>query len=427
MANENNNGSDVLASCRAKSFEQVKNIMRAAYFAVTPAPGDEVVWGLTVCWRGGSGVGKSSVGKSFGRALGVHCEVLSPALQGEGRFGCIPFVSDAKKLYYPSYEFLDLFGAECASRVGLVVVDEITSTPPALEPYALGLVLERMLGDTYLGRRVRTTAMCNPPSLAANGRELSLPTCARMGWIEWPTPKAREFNARPRFGVVAKAIFDEIDVDAEEARVLKAWPKAYAKADGLVTAFMRRFGDEPINPADVSKTHLYAEPDPNLPQVTPAWPNPRTWDMAASALASADVQGLDVDTTDLFAQAFVGPAAYAKFATFRDQADMPDPEEVVDGEVEFKWDSRRLDRSDAVLKACVNFTINDTAHPERKNARADRIAAWLGSVQEKDVAVPALQQLVKANLHLTPAMLKVLRAFKPALDAAGVKMGDVIS
>jgi hypothetical protein len=300
---------------------------------------------------------------------------------------------------------------------GICVVDEITSTPVALEPYCLGLVLDRMLGDTYLGPRVRTFAACNPSHMAANGRDLSLPMNSRMGWIDWPSAKAGEFANRPK-ATVKRVEAEPMNVEAEEARVVAAWPKAYSVEDALVQAFLKRFESE----------WLYREPDVNQPQVTPAWPCPRTWDFAISARASARIQNADRDTMDLVTQAFVGPAAFEALSVFIDQMDMGDPEDYVDGKIPFTWDPRRIDRGAATISACVSFTINDGASDQaKKQARADRIAGWLDNVPEKDVTVPAIQLLVKNNLHLSKTVIGLLRRYKSALVAAGLKAGDVLT
>jgi hypothetical protein len=421
MSNAATNGSktDILAPVRAKNLAQVGEILQAAFFAIMPVVSDEVVWGLPLNFRGGSGVGKSSVFKQFAKSFGVECIVLSPALKGEGQFGCVPWVKDGK-IVYPSPEFVSLL-----QPVGMVLVDEITSTPVALEPYCLGLLLDRMLGDTYLGARCRTFAACNPPHMAANGRELSLPTNARMGWIEWPRPSAAEFNGRPRWGTVARPVIDEINIETEEKRVLAEWPKAYAQADGIMSAWVRRFGDSVVGD-DPTKTFLYCEPDPTEPQLLPAWANPRTLDFATCALASAVVQGVSEDSRDLFVQSFMGTTAFASFDTFRRANDIGDPEDYLDGKLELEWDSARIDLSAARLMSCVNFLLNDPKGVDKRQTRANRVAVWLGKIREKDIAVPALQQLVKVNLHLSKPMMKVLGQFKGSLIAAGIKPGEIL-
>jgi hypothetical protein len=408
------NAPDTLAALRAKSLVQIDAVLRVGFFAIAPgalSPDPATVqWGIPFNFRGGAGVGKSSVLKAFGMKWDVHCEVLSPALQGEGKFGAIPVYQDGHITYPPQQV------ASLVRPAGMIVVDEITSTPVALEPYCLGLVLDRKLGDTYLGDRVRTFAACNPSHMAANGRDLSLPMNARMGWVEWPTPTPGEFANRPKATVRREEVVAN-SIESEEARVLAAWPKAYAVEDALVQAFLKRFPE-----------WLYKEPDVNQPQVSPAWPCPRTWDFAVSARASGRCQSADRDTMDLVTQAFVGPAAFEALSVFVDQMDMGDPEEYVDGKIEFKWDSRRIDRGAATVGACVAFTINDqAANAATKQARADRIAGWLDNVPEKDVTVPAIQALVKANLHLSKVMIKLLTKYKPALVAAGLKAGDVLS
>ena len=129
---KDNNAVDTLAALRAKSLVQIDQVLRIGFYAIAPgALGEdscEVSWGIPFCFRGGAGMGKSSIFRQFGKAWGVHSAVLSPSLKGEGMFGCIPVFQDGCITYPPQQV------ASLLRPCGICVVDEITSTPVALEP-----------------------------------------------------------------------------------------------------------------------------------------------------------------------------------------------------------------------------------------------------------------------------------------------------
>jgi hypothetical protein len=74
-------------------------------------------------------------------------ELLSPGERGEGAFGVTPIPGIGQTggmvLSYPMPDWTEKF----ADGVGIVFVDEISSSPPSIQPYLLGLLQERRIGS----------------------------------------------------------------------------------------------------------------------------------------------------------------------------------------------------------------------------------------------------------------------------------------
>lgn len=369
-------------------------ILHAALF--TPS---SYGWGLPLLVEDQPGVGKTSVIETYAARCGFLCEVLSPGERGEGAFGAVP-VPVKGALTYPMPEWAVEMNDAGA---GVVLVDEVTSAGPALQAPCLGLVGSKRIGGGRLAPRVRVIGACNPPDVAAHGHDLAPPLANRFGHLEWGAPSVDE-HAAYMLGQGVEA--SRIDAVAEEARVMAAWPEAYAKAAGLETAFLRAM--------------------PHLKNVFPkdgnagrAWPSDRTWEYATRALAASFVHGLSPQDTDAYVSAFIGSAAFNAFAAFIESADLPDPAALLDGKIKFSHNPERLDRSAAVIGACTALVVPAAA--ANRMPRAEALWKLLGQVGDAhlDLIIPPIQaMLTTGDLHTIPAGVPVLAKVQPTIAAA---------
>jgi MoxR-like ATPase len=88
---------------------------------------------------------------------------------GEGAFGVIPVPDKSGVIKYPPPEWT-LAHDEAG---GVVFIDEMSSTPPALQPPLLGLLFARRIGGKTLSARTRVIGAANPPEVAAGGFDLA--------------------------------------------------------------------------------------------------------------------------------------------------------------------------------------------------------------------------------------------------------------
>ncbi len=370
-------------------------------------------WGLPILCEGQPGVAKTAAIEALAAKHGLPCMTLSPAEHGDGAFGVVP-VPEGGVLTFPRPEWTTLFDA---TGCGLVFVDEITSAPTQLQAAIMGLVLARRIGGYRLPRRVRVIGACNPPELAAGGFDLPAPLANRFGHIQWepPTVEAHtdfQLNAyanSPHFADPKEAA-EPADPSFLEREVLRTWGEAWAWASGIQTAFLARFPE--------MKNRCPKAGDPNSSK---PWSSDRTWHFATAALASSKVHDLSEVDRDDFVSAFIGTAVYEQFVAFIAESDLPAPADVLDGRVTFQHKSSRLDRTAAVLNACVALVAPTTA-PKRGD-RVEALWALMGEVgkgSSLDIIVPATERLINLSLHGSKAAQPVMAKVYPLLKAAGV-------
>lgn len=383
----------------------MQEILRAAFFTPTASG-----WGLPLAFEAGPGTAKSDIIEAIAAMCNMACLVLSPGERGEGAFGVVAVPIDGY-LTYPAPDWVKIFEKD---KRGVCFLDELTTAAPAIQPPILGLALKKRIGASQLPPGVRMVAAYNAPEDAAAGYDLPKPTANRFGhikwdagdvddWIDWLTTDD-EFSSKPK---------SDFSPEAEERRVLTLWPEAYAKAKGVVSAFMKKRPEL-----------LHKEPLANSPQASRAWPSRRTWTLFTRAYATAGIHDLSEVDRDILLEAFVGNAAAGEFLTFINTEDLPDPVAVLDGNEEFKHDVRRLDRTYAVLNACVALVVSPKA--DKRKARVAKL--WdilLGVVDKggKDIAYGPARRLAQARLLGAPSCKPVLRKLNAVMEAAGIQGG----
>lgn len=258
--------------------------------------------------------------------------------------------------------------------------------PPAIQPAILGLVQARRIGGAYLGPGVRVLGAANPPEIAAGGWDLAPPVANRFAHFQWDCPTVEEWSEW-LFSASDQAVKTE-SASAEEERVLCAWGTPWATARGYVAGFLRRRPE-----------FMHKRPAVGDPAASRAWPSPRTWSYAARAIASGIVHDLSATDAEAYVRACVGDGAGNEFATWRREADLPDPLDVLDRKVTFKHEPTRLDRTLAILSSCTAIVAPTGA--DRRSDRAKVLWEILDAVSRdaKDIAVVAAKQLVAAKLQ----------------------------
>lgn len=387
--------------------DEMKRMLKTCLFT----PGSKG-WGLPLVFWGSPGVAKSDIIEQVTREWGMHLEVLSPGERGEGAFGVVPVPvqkSDGRMvLSYPAPDFIDLFEEDGR---GVLFVDELNTAPNAVRPALLGLVHARRLGSTHLGMGVRVLAAGNPEGHGGTGADLPKPNANRLGHVEWDAPDATAWT-QWLIGLDAKAmgvvVSEKKDAKKEEKRVLALWDEEHAKVKGLLAGFIRRRPEQ-----------LHVEPADESPQASRAWQSRRSWDNASRAIAGAAIHGLsEVEENELIS-AFVGAGGAKELFTYRKEADLPDPVDVLEGKVKFKVDDERLDRTMAVLSACAAIVCNTACH--NRDDRVEAMWGLLGGLTDemKDIALVSADPLIQRDVGTnTKTAIRVLAKMHPLVQAA---------
>jgi hypothetical protein len=400
------------------SMTNIRRIIHAALFTPTSHG-----WGLPILFWGKPGAGKTSVLRSitgeygwlpFGNGL----EILSPGERGEGAFGVTPMPDADGYISYPAPRWVQPFET---SGEGVVVVDELTTAPPAIQAPMLGLLLDKRIGGAQLPPRVRLIGAANEVADAAGGWDLAPPTANRMGHLPWELPNESEWTEWLMSSVDEVAPLKEPAINLEK-RVMNSWSPAWAKARGIVAGFVR------ANPAA-----LHRQPAHGSPESSKAWPSHRSWESATRALASAQVHNMSEADGDLFAAAFIGTGTLGELVTYRAQADLPDPSDVLDGKVTFKPDFKRLDRTFAVLgstASLISSGISEAggATKAKKDTklmkRFDMLLKLLASTSEGavDLCWGPAKMIAKSGMHdASDDTKKLMRRLLPMINAVDGK------
>ncbi len=330
---------------------------------------------------GDFGVGKTSRIVQLAHSLGMDVEILRPAERGEGALGVVPVPSeDRKVLNYP----LPDWAARLASgeRQGLLFLDEVSSTPPALQPAIMGLLLDGVIAGQRLPASVKRVAAANPVDQAAGGWDLAPALANRVVHLHWGCPSPSEWG--------------------DWLMSLPGESSSWAKARSLAAAFVRAHPQ--CLHEDVAKV---------LGRTPPAYATPRTWETATRLLAAC----METSQMALYpglAQGALGPAvalegaegdpAGAWLVWLKDN-DLPDPETLLKDPDQFEHDPRRPDRTYATLLAVAEAGLATTNG--RRLSEATRSTRWnqawevmkrgLDADIGKDVVLLPCRRLVNAK------------------------------
>jgi hypothetical protein len=380
------------------------DILRATIFT----PGVKGRWGLPLALVGDPGIGKTYNIRDLAASFSLDYEELSPGARGEGAFGVIPFPKDNTITYLPPD-----WALRVNDKAAIVFVDELTTAPPAVQPALLGLIQFGIIGSFTLGSRVRILGAYNPPEIAAAGYELPATVANRMGHIGWNRPSVGDWVDYLSNSNTPQTA-EPVSAESEEKRVLSVWGNCYSRAVGEYAGFIYRMPE-----------FLHKMPKREDPQISRAWPSPRSNELAIRALAGSYVHNLAESDRDEFMAAFVGDAAIIEFAAWKKNADLPLPLDLLTGKVTFVHNSKRLDRTVASLSACT-VLLSDTKLDGR-NDKCEVLWDILKEVSEAgatDLAISTARFLCRKSALLpSPKTIAsgraVLKKIEPLLTASG--------
>jgi len=382
--------------------------------AMTFTPGLNGRWGIPMLFESEPGMAKTSILNTL-RDDGLAVVTILGSVRDPSDIGGLPVEVNGVIHRCP-----DTWVAEVTkAKRAVVFFDELNTSMPAVMNAMLRVINEGVVGDDTLPPTVRFVAAQNPVEQTAGGYDLAPPMANRFCHVAWQAPTHADWSSwmlgsdDAAFG--ADAGNPNADVDGEtaealEAKVLKAWPRAWSRARGTIAAFI---GARP--------ELLHKMPKVDDPNASKAWPSRRTWEMAARVLAGADVHKLSEADTNLLVAGCVGVAASAEFSAWRAAQDLPDAAAVLDGEVSFGHDPRRLDRTAAVLNACAALVTDRGC--DKREARITMLWTMLGALVDHaaDLTVPAARVLIKAGLGGNAAARPTLAKLEPLLRAAGIR------
>lgn len=377
------------------------NIIRAALFT----PGLNHRWGLPLILRGEPGTAKTARAAQIAQAAGLQFVSFIASIREPSDIMGLPVITDQDVSFKPGK-----WATGFNDGRGVILFDEINTAPPAVQAALLRVILEGVAGDIKLPNGVRFIAAMNSTDDAAGGWDLAMPLANRFGHMEWNGGSEKEWADYMMSAGNGNEVQATTDPKAEEARVTKEWAGKYAEAAGLVTAYILR------NPSE-----LHRKPQAGSPQASGSWSSRRTWEMAIRARAGARIHGLSEAEEDEFLSSFIGSSAARQFRAWARSMDLPDPEKLLDGKIQFDPDPDRLDRTLAVFNSCTALVSPTSA--EKRVERAEALWKMMARcLDNKDIIVPAARKLCDKKVALArgAAADKVLIAVNPVLKASGI-------
>ena len=334
------------------------------------------------------GMGKSSLVRGLARAEAVPCETVLGSIREPADVAGLPVVTQSGVVLSPPAWATRLADA----GAGYLFLDELTTCPPAVQAAMLAVALDRVVGDLLLPDGVRVVAGANPPDRAADGWELSPPLANRFCHVQF-APSVDEWLDGMTVGWSAPPA----------SRAVTADPSRQAAVTAAVTGFVR-----------TKPEHLHAFPATSDTTGGP-WPSRRVWAMLAAALAH--VRDDDHAARQAVVFGLVGEGVGVEFLTWCEQADLPDPADVIADPSIVNW-SDRPDRIWAVLSGVVGWaTAQNTATAWRSAWGPLLAAAEHGA---PDVAAAAARPLGRSRPATATVPAAVRTHFAPVLAAAGL-------
>jgi hypothetical protein len=272
---------------------------------------------------GEPGVGKTTQLEAMFTDAGYVVRVVTGNVRMPEDFGGLPRITEHGVELMPPKFAVELSEA----HKGVLVLDELTTSTPAVQAAMLRLVTERHAGDYRLGSNVRIFAIANPPEQAASGWHLAAPLANR---------------------------FCHIDVGVNAERWIDGMLTGWSVPPVTVKRGSGALGGHTVAGYIQARRGVLA---PGLQGMTPAetgkaWPSPRTWDMLGRILpycATLEIQMLA-------ACGCIGDAHAQEFLTWVRHADLPDPADVIANPKSFQWKDARADRVFALLGSIVAYT-----------------------------------------------------------------------
>jgi MoxR-like ATPase len=346
----------------------------------------------TLLW-GGPGTGKSSMVRALCERADVPCEIVIASIREPSDFAGLPVVdamSGTVRFAPPRWaERLAVAGR------GLLFLDEITTAPPAVQAALLRVVLERTVGDLVLPPDVVVVAAGNPIDQAADGWDLAAPLANRFCHLDWEVD-GRTWAAGVLGGFPTTVVpqLDPVEL-AEAALAARALVGAFVTARPALLLAVPRQEDAAGR----------------------AWPSPRTWELAATAIAAARCARAGDEVEAILVAGCVGPAAALELTGWRADLSLPDPEAILADPMAFRL-PERVDRAHAALSAL-------TAAVLARNTPERWAAAWtaLGAAARDgapDIAVATVRALVQHRPDGASPPSEALRAMTPVLRQAGM-------
>ena len=342
---------------------------------------------------GNPGQAKSAKIESYSKKWNMHIETVVGSVRESSDYLGLPIEIDGQVVYSPPAWAIRLN----AAKKSVLFLDELTTSAPSVQKAMLRIMQERYVGEYKLNDGVVIIAAANPPETAADGWELPAPVANRLLHMDW------HFDVEEWLSGVGNN-FETSTTYSIEQLIGKYDESNRARSYALITSFLR------------SRPEFLAPNPPEDPdKAGKAWPSPRSWTNAISALAHLDAG--DEDAATLILKGCVGQDHAVEFIAWAADQDLPNPVDVLKDPSIVDW-SMRPDKLFAVVTA-VSYLAVARGDVVTWNA-AVAVMEACGENERPDVALPSMRNLV-AKMPKGAAISTSARAmFADLFEKAGI-------
>lgn len=382
------------------SITKFEKTLAACLLTPLADPSDPLTqWGITANFIGDSGAGKSAGVNTIAKHVGLPCFPIYSATKTPEHIGGFP--ANTAEGFMLRCALPQVLYAMDAQRA-VIFLDEISTAPEAVQAALLSFVNERTVGEYTLPVGVRIVMAMNPPDVAANGHDLTIPMANRIAhfpFTPWTIDQFEDF----KLGRYTPSVFN---LQHGEALIRKNWNDHYAHVVTTTFDFLRADNGEVIvgkdeSGAPIKRSKLDDQPEPSDPRASGPWPSRRVWDWAMNGVTAVRCLGFEPSLeTDLVA-ALVGKGIASEWATFIRKQDLPQPFDVLSKGLPVP---KRMDVARATMNACAAYVVH-IQDEDQKAAMA--VACWkmLGDAITNsgysDLTVKPAQQLIHAGLDVS--------------------------
>jgi hypothetical protein len=334
--------------------------------------------GVTPLAEGIPGVAKTAGVNAFAKAVKRKGYVLIGSIREPADIGGYPRITDDNGMELVPASFI----LAASKEPYVILVDELTSCPPAVQAPMLRMIAEKVVGDVTLHPKTLVLAACNPPEIAANGVDIEIPMANRvyhhkwkMDWDNWDI-----------------GMMNGLDFPAPSFPILpENWKVNIPQFGTLMVGFRKK------------RSTLFEDCPKERSKATKAWGSPRSWTYGAQCVAAAhSVNAEDTVKFNLLA-GLVGQGGATEFFNWIRELDIPDPEELIK----------------EAIKSNKTGKVMKYSHPRR----ADQVIAMLGAVssavlrnntEERWLAgCTVIEQVFEKNPEIAISCFRPLHQGKP--------------